>query len=239
MRVASSSSGTPVNRHGAKRRAEAGRHDRRSQSLAGHVGHGHQQASIRLRQNVEIVARPLRSRSRSEAQRVARNLRQLLRQQRTLNVAGRIQILLHPRKLHDCACGCGRFREPPRPAAPVLRESRLRRWSARGRPGGATTSSVMRLPSRSCRGKSEHGGALAVSSASLPDAAPDHSAPYDRPVPGKRRAGHLQFAHHDAQHRLQHLLFADGRVHLPRGLEQRLQAQYLLLKSMVSLLPGS
>ena len=47
---------------------------------------------------------------------------------------------------------------------------------------------------------------------------------------GKRRAGHLQLAHHDAQHRLQHFFFADGGVHLARGLKQRLQPRHLLLQ---------
>ncbi len=47
---------------------------------------------------------------------------------------------------------------------------------------------------------------------------------------GKGRAGHLQLAHHDAQHGLQHFLFADGGVHLARSLKQRLQPRHLLLQ---------
>jgi hypothetical protein len=45
----------------------------------------------------------------------------------------------------------------------------------------------------------------------------------------KAHTGHLQLAHHDAQNRLQHFFFADGGMHLARGLKQRLEPRYLLL----------
>jgi hypothetical protein len=42
--------------------------------------------------------------------------------------------------------------------------------------------------------------------------------------------GHFQLAHHDAQHRLQHFFRPNRRMHLPRDLQQCLQAGHLLLQ---------
>ena len=47
---------------------------------------------------------------------------------------------------------------------------------------------------------------------------------------GKRGARHLKLADDDAQDGAEHGFFANGGVNLARGLEQRLQARYLLLQ---------
>ena len=110
MRVASSSSGMPVSRDAAKRRAESCGHDGRGQSLARHIGNNHQQAAVGLLHNVEIIAAHLVAGIGAEGDRVAGNLRQRLRQQRALNVPRRVQILLHSRELHIALVVAGIFK---------------------------------------------------------------------------------------------------------------------------------
>jgi hypothetical protein len=47
---------------------------------------------------------------------------------------------------------------------------------------------------------------------------------------GKCSAGHLKLAHHDAQHGVEDLFFADGGVHLARGFKKGLKTRHLLLQ---------
>ena len=90
----------PGDGHAAKCRAEAGGHDGRGQPLAGHVGHGNQQAAVGLLDNIEIVAAHFVAGVGAEGDRIAGDLGQRLRKQRALNLAGRVQILLQARELN-------------------------------------------------------------------------------------------------------------------------------------------
>ncbi len=81
----------------------------------------------------------------------------------------------------------------------------------------------MRLPSRPSRGQASEAVPGRLDRG-------DGLFAVDQAGRGKGRAIHLQLAHDDAQHLLQHFVFVDGGVDLARGLKQRLQARHLLLQ---------
>ena len=74
-------------------------------------------------------------------------------------------------------------------------------------PGGATTSSVMRLPSRPSKGQESKDTLRGIGWRGL--------FAIDQADGGKGRAVHFQLAHHDAQNLLKHFIFVDGGVDLP------------------------
>ena len=96
--------------HGAERRAEAGGHHCRGQAFAGNVGDGDQEAAIGLLHDVEVVAANLIAGDGAEGQRVAGDVGQFLRQQRALDVAGGVKILLHARPLQVALVVAGIFK---------------------------------------------------------------------------------------------------------------------------------
>ena len=102
--------GQTGDRHGAECRAEAGGHHGRGEALAGHIGHSDQQAAVGLLDDVEIVAADLVAGDGSERQRVASDVGQRLRQQRALDVAGGVEILLHACPLHVALVVAGVFK---------------------------------------------------------------------------------------------------------------------------------
>ncbi len=160
----------------------------------------------------------------AEGHRVAGNLGQRLRQQRALNGAGRVQVLLHARKLHVALVIARVFKRHgglQRQAFEEigLVEGELASVGRRHHQFGhfAAVAVRQRIDEQT------RGGVCAVWALAGCIAVGQAGS-------GKRRAGHLQLAHHDAQHRLQHFFFADGGMHLARGLEQRLQPRHLLLQ---------
>ena len=86
----------PGDGHGAKGRAEAGGHHGGGESFASHVGYSDQQAAVGLLDDVEVVAAHLVTGDGAEGQGIAADVGQILRQQRALDVAGSVQILLYP-----------------------------------------------------------------------------------------------------------------------------------------------
>ena len=110
MRVASSSRGGPGDGHGAESRAEAGGHHGRGQAFAGNVGDRDQEASVGLLNDIEVVAANLVTGDGAEGHRVAGDVGQLLRQQRALDIAGGVEILLHAGPLQVALVVAGVFK---------------------------------------------------------------------------------------------------------------------------------
>ncbi len=135
-----------------------------------------------------------------------------------LNLAGRVEVLLHPGELDVAAVITGIFQGHGRLQGKALKEVGLveSERAAAGRRhhqlGHACTIAVVeRVGGKLRTGVDLH---LAVG----------------EPGAGKSRAFHLQLADHDTQHLHQHFFFEGSRVDLARGLKQSLQARHLLLQ---------
>ena len=174
--------------------------------------------------DIEIVAAHLVAGVGAEGDRVAGNLGQLLRQQRALNLARRVQILLHAREL-DVALVVARV---------FKRHGGLQRQAFKE--VGLGERKLARARGR--HDELGHFAAVAVGKRITEQliwargvcCGIRRQSAVGKAGSGKRRAGHLQLAHHDAQDGLEDFFLADRRVHLARGLKQRLQPEHLLLQ---------
>ena len=213
--MASSSEGQAGDGHGAERGAEAGGHHGRSEAFAGDVRDGDQEAAVGLLDDVEIVAANLVAGDGAEGDRVAGDFRQFLRQERTLDVARGVEVLLDAGPLQVALVVAGVFKgdgglqdqafdevgfvksqfaavgrgddQFRHPLAfAILQEIERKRGTVFGLLGGI--------------------GNFAIAEAGA----------------GECGARHFELANDDAKHCAEHGFFANGGVNLARRLEQRL-----------------
>jgi hypothetical protein len=85
--------------HGPEGRTEAAGPDGGGEAFAGNVGDGDKQTTVGLLDKVEVVSADFVAGYGAEGQRVAADGRELLRQERSLNGAGGVQILLYAGEL--------------------------------------------------------------------------------------------------------------------------------------------
>ena len=141
-----------------------------------------------------------------------------MRQQRPLNQPRRIQVLLHPRKRNIAFVIPRIFQSHRGLQRKPLDKVRL---VERQLPSMRRRHNQLRHPLsvaiiQGITGQRRTGDACR--SALIRN----DLIPISQPGSRKRRPRHLQLPHHDPQHLLEHLILANCRMHLARGLKQRL-----------------